>query len=122
MDLEADLEEAGLRVLAIASSVSQGLDALEKARPDLAILDVNLGNETSLPLAAELRRRRVPFIFATGYGDGEALPPAHAGVPVVRKPYDRRAIADALVRVATGNAAPGASHSSASRERQSPAA
>jgi light-regulated signal transduction histidine kinase (bacteriophytochrome)/CheY-like chemotaxis protein len=121
MDLEADLEEAGLRVLAIASSVSQGMDALEKARPDLAILDVNLGNETSLPLAAELRRRCIPFIFATGYGDGGALPAEYAGVPVVRKPYDRGAIADALVRVATENAAPGAFRPSASGERQSPA-
>ncbi|MCB9386171.1 MAG: hypothetical protein H6509_16295 [Bryobacterales bacterium] len=33
------------------------------------MLDVNLGKETSIELAGELRERGIPFVFATGYSD-----------------------------------------------------
>ena len=46
------------------------------------MLDVNLGSGNSFPVAEELRRRNIPFIFATGYGDGSAIPAGFA--PAVR--------------------------------------
>ena len=36
---------------------------------DAAILDINLGNETSFPIAQALMKRNIPFIFITGYDD-----------------------------------------------------
>lgn len=38
-------------------------------RFDFAVLDINLGFENSLSFADQLRRARVPFVFASGYGD-----------------------------------------------------
>jgi hypothetical protein len=35
---------------------------------DWAILDVNLDGQPSYPVADILKRTRVPFAFATGYG------------------------------------------------------
>ena len=53
----------------------------------LAVLDVNLGSETSQPVAEYLSASKVPFVLASGYsGAGTTLsqfPPA----PVVSKPF-----------------------------------
>lgn len=104
MDLEAQLQEAGLSVSGIANSVNQAMEAIAETRPDFAILDVNLGDETSIPVAVELRRRAIPYIFATGYGDSSTLPEEYKDIPIVRKPYEGRGIIEALARVETGRA------------------
>ena len=67
--------------------------------PDLAVLDVNLGAETSVPVARALRASGVPFVFATGYGSDFSLPEDLSGVPVVNKPYDIAEILRKLPRV-----------------------
>ena len=82
-----------------ANSASEALARLQAFKPDLAVLDVNLGHETSISVAEYLDRQRVPFVFATGYGDSAMIPPSFAGVPIVRKPYDGRALVTALNRV-----------------------
>ena len=109
MDLEGQLEEAQLAVFGIASSVRQAMDLIDASRPDLAVLDVNLGRETSLPVAARLRGLGVPFVFATGYGEAGTVPAEYADVPVVRKPYDRAAIVEALLQAGARSRAGSAS-------------
>ena len=92
LELEQMLEDAGLTVIATVTSSAAALQFLGRDLPDVAILDVNLGNdETSLQVAGALQSRNVPFIFATGYGDG-ILGPEFADIPVVRKPYARETI------------------------------
>ncbi len=62
---------------------------------------MNLGSETSLPVARRLAAVGIPFVFATGYGESFRIPPELGAVPLVRKPYT----ADTLRRVlATGRA------------------
>jgi hypothetical protein len=51
-------------------------------------------------VAYELAARGIPFIFATGYGDAGAAPTGFSA-PVVRKPYNVRQIAAALVAATT---------------------
>ena len=41
---------------------------------DVAVLDVNLGNETAEPVARELRARGTPFVVLSGYSS-EQHPP-----------------------------------------------
>jgi DNA-binding response OmpR family regulator len=80
------LEDAGYRVVK-ASRVAGAL-ALAEAEPiDAAILDVNLAGADVFPVADALRRRGVPFLFASGYGE-RGLPGAFAGSRVLQKPYD----------------------------------
>ena len=43
-----------------------------------------------------LQERGIPLIFVTGYGDLDALPAPLRGVPLLRKPVDRTALADIL--------------------------
>jgi hypothetical protein len=60
-----------------------------------AILDVNLRGERVYPVADMLRRRNVPFIFASGYGS-ELEPSEYANVPRCIKPVDFASLARAL--------------------------
>ena len=100
-DVESMLGEHGFRNVTTAPSVSEALRQLERFTPDVAILDVNLGSGTSLPIAQELLRREIPFVFATGYSDRATIP-GNMDVPVLRKPYESstliRAISRTLVR------------------------
>ncbi|CAI3802598.1 hypothetical protein DBADOPDK_03084 [Pseudomonas sp. MM223] len=72
------------------------MQLLASRKPDAAILDVNLGTGTSISVADELVRRQVPFLFATGYGDGISIPEHLNHVPVTRKPYDANSILASL--------------------------
>jgi light-regulated signal transduction histidine kinase (bacteriophytochrome) len=87
LDAEATLEKLGVRVVDMAPNASEALRLLEKSTPDFAVLDVNLGNESSFPVADRLLALNVPFVFATGYGKNIAFPDRFAHVPVVSKPY-----------------------------------
>ncbi len=98
LDLEMILEQAGLEVIGVARSTAEALRVLAGRLPDVAVLDVDLGGETSEALARELVARGVPFAFATGY---TATPeqPAGATAEVVRKPYDAAEIRSVLARL-----------------------
>lgn len=98
LDLEQILEEAGLKVIATVTSPAEALATLDRELPDVAILDVNLGDGNSEPIGHALRQRGVPFIFATGYGDA-GIGGDFADIPVVRKPYSRESILTELRRL-----------------------
>lgn len=95
MMIEDTLERIGFEVAGVAAKLA---DALSKARTmdfDAAILDVNLDGEKSFPVADVLAERGTPFVFASGYGR-DILPSRYAGVPVLVKPFEPRAVGEAL--------------------------
>ncbi|WP_435168547.1 HWE histidine kinase domain-containing protein [Falsirhodobacter sp. 1013] len=96
MDVEAMLEEAGFKRISLARNVAQALELVETGGIELAMLDVNLGSETSVAVAEALRGRGTPFVFATGYDETSALPETMRTVPIVRKPYDAENLIEAL--------------------------
>jgi len=87
LDVEAILAAAGAGSVATAATPDEALRLLASAAPEICVLDVNLGGDTSLPVADELVRRAIPFVFATGYNDRAVIPERLSHVPVVRKPY-----------------------------------
>jgi PAS domain S-box-containing protein len=95
LELEAGLIECGASVVATAADIGEATRMLALDF-DAAVLDANLNGASVTPVAEALARRGVPFIFATGYGDANAAP-AGFTAPVVRKPYNVRQIAAALV-------------------------
>lgn len=96
MDVEAMLEDHGVASVVTANSAADALSQLKTFTPDVAVLDVNLGDGTSAPVAEELKKRGVPFVFATGYGDRAIIPPAFQDAPMVRKPYDSGTLVAAM--------------------------
>ncbi len=69
MDVALMVEEAGGVVIGPFHRSAEALASLEKNRPDLAIIDFNLGNHTSERLAEVLNERGIPLIFLTGHSD-----------------------------------------------------
>ena len=94
MALEDAIEEAGA-VPVIAGSIEQAEAILAGSQVDIAVLDVNIHGKQSYGIAAELGRRCIPFVFASGYGN-TVHPPEFAAVPTVGKPYQIASIAEVL--------------------------
>ncbi|MDH7805100.1 MULTISPECIES: HWE histidine kinase domain-containing protein [unclassified Rhizobium] len=92
MDVENMLEDNGIKTIETATSSAMAIEKLKSYVPDVAILDINLGSDTSIAVARELHRRGIPFLFATGYADASMVPDDFGNVPVIRKPYDEDAL------------------------------
>jgi len=92
MIIALDAEDIILRLggssVHTVSSVREALETIEQSPITFALLDFNLGDETSLDVALMLHARSIPFMFATGYGEDLRVPPELAHVRVITKPYD----------------------------------
>ena len=97
MLIEDILGEMGVEVVGPATRNAQAIGLLAEGPVDAAILDVNLGAETTVPTARELRARGIPFAFATGYG-AAGVPPEFAGQATLPKPFREADLRDALAR------------------------
>jgi CheY-like chemotaxis protein len=86
--LEAVLESMGHQVLGPIATVGKALAVLKgDVLPDAAILDLNLRGEVSSPVAEELARRHIPFVFATGYEVDPELKERFPSTLWLHKPY-----------------------------------
>jgi CheY-like chemotaxis protein len=97
LDAEDMMRQLGVATVRITSNVSQALKEIAERPPDFALLDVNLGDETSFEIADRLSELNIRFAFATGYGDDLAFPPALGVAPKLRKPYTSQSIKDVLI-------------------------
>ncbi|MEB3416532.1 HWE histidine kinase domain-containing protein [Alteriqipengyuania sp. WL0013] len=98
LDAEDQLRDMGVGEVVLAASNNAALRALDEGIT-IAMLDFNLGDETSLPIAEKLREKGVPFFFASGYGAGDVLPAEFADVHVITKPYSRDQIEQAIAQI-----------------------
>ena len=96
--LEDMLLELGCLVVGPALRLQPALELAAAEQLDGAVLDINLGDERSFPVAEILRGRTVPFLFASGYGGSGLEPPFHEA-PVLSKPYCLSALEEALRRL-----------------------
>jgi len=87
LNAEELLREIGANEVVVANSVAEAQSCCDKYDFDFALLDLNLGNETSIGIANRLRDARVPFVFASGYDDYRLLPADLGHYPILRKPY-----------------------------------
>jgi len=100
LQLESELAERGYRIVGPAQSLEEGLDLTRSERFDAAVLDINLGEESSLPIAEELAAAGTPFAFMTGYPDTLLIPPHLRTIPAIRKPFQVEALLGLLQELA----------------------
>lgn len=115
MLIEDHLAELGYDVAPAVSTVAEALGAIDSRKPDVALLDVNLGGTMSFPVADALRERGIPFLFLTGYGRA-GIPAAYADCLVLQKPFRRRELEVHLARLANAPGANGAAVMAARQE------
>jgi len=94
-DLADRFQELGVEVLGPAGTVAEALRLADSPGIDAAVLDVNLRGERVYPVADLLRQRRVPFVFASGYGS-ELEPAIYSNIPRCIKPVHFATLAQAL--------------------------
>ena len=87
MHAEDLLRDLGAEVVHVANSVTAALEILDSVPVTFAVLDVNLGNETSVQVARRLASAKVPFILATGYGTKNDFGDVYPVSPILKKPY-----------------------------------
>jgi DNA-binding response OmpR family regulator len=90
MLVEDELRDAGAEVLGPAPTVGHALRLIEAAAADggitAAVLDINLDGRRVDAVADRLAALGVPFLFATGYGEG-CDTGGHGAAPVLSKPF-----------------------------------
>jgi DNA-binding NtrC family response regulator len=88
MLVEDWLRESGCEAAGPAASVADALDLIEREgdRLDGALIDVQLADGESYPVADALALRGIPFAFVTGHGVG-GLAPAYRQALTLNKPF-----------------------------------
>ena len=94
--IAAILGEIGCAVVGPAPRLEPALALAGEAELEGAILDLNLAGDLSIPVAAKLLARNIPFIFITGYDQAEALPPEYRALPRLTKPFHAEELVAAL--------------------------
>lgn len=99
--IEDMLTGLGVGAIRHAARVGDALSLIEQRKPDLALLDVNLGGEYAYEIAERLKARAVPLAFMTGYGT-DHLPSKWSTYPVLQKPFDVQTLASRLASALGG--------------------
>ena len=97
LDTEENLKRLGVAEVQLESSVTGALAAIADDPPDFAIIDFNLGGESSEPIAEALRAAGVRFVLATGYAEAAGGFERLGAEAVLRKPYGMTEIERLLV-------------------------
>ena len=93
--LQDMLTDIGCTVIGPAGRAVHAMVLIDVETIDAAVLDINLGGETSYLVADLLAARGVPFVFSTGY-DQDGLIPAYRAFPTLQKPYQHSELARTL--------------------------
>lgn len=95
-DLRQILSEQNAEVLGPVPTMAEALAVIHNDQPiDCAVLDVNLGGKAVFPISVALMERKIPFLFATGYGDSQ-IPNQFSNIVRLEKPFISSALISAL--------------------------
>lgn len=85
MMTEDMLVACGHSVAGVATTPEEARQAIAAGGFDAALLDIRLGDTTSVDAADQLRANKIPFLFTTG--GPEAIGAAYRNVRTLAKPY-----------------------------------
>jgi CheY-like chemotaxis protein len=95
MLLQDFLEDMGCEVVGVASRLKEALEKIDSLTFDVAILDVNLNGQQTLPVAQALLTGGRAIVFATGYA-ATTVPPEFRAVPILQKPFQQQDLERAM--------------------------
>ena len=93
LDTEECLLTLGAEEVVVQATVAGALEALSQGPFDFALLDFNLGSESSEAVAEALCDRGIPFWLATGYGEMADKLAELGARGLLIKPYGREELA-----------------------------
>jgi CheY-like chemotaxis protein len=89
------LKDAGFEIVGPAPRTAEAMDLLASGTVDAAALDIRLDGAQSYPVAEELARRNIPFVFMSGYNERD-LPDKFKGRPFLTKPVNHSQVVKAV--------------------------
>lgn len=92
-DIAMGLEDIGHKVCGIFYAANKAKEALSKLKPDLALLDIDLGGGMDgIDIAHHLNTLQIPFVFLTSFADQSTLERVKATKPYgyIVKPFDEK--------------------------------
>jgi light-regulated signal transduction histidine kinase (bacteriophytochrome)/CheY-like chemotaxis protein len=99
---ESMLQQLGCSTVITAGTADDALRLLRTQTVGLALLDVNLGDHSSEPVARRLAELGVPMLVTTGYSDTDSVPEPLRRVRRLSKPYTKTELTQAITRVLAG--------------------
>lgn len=96
MEAEDRLRSLGATRCHVAGNVTAALNIARRFDLAFALLDVNLGTETSEPIARHLALHKVPYVVASGYGSDARDSGVNEGDVSITKPYSQADLAKAI--------------------------
>jgi CheY-like chemotaxis protein len=96
MEIEDILKSLGVEHVEIATNSAEANALIDAKSFDFALLDVNLGAETSFDFAGILVARGVPFGFVSGYGEDTSFPAPLRDIPRISKPFNEMSLGSLL--------------------------
>lgn len=102
LEAEDILTSIGIESVEIAGNVAEAQALIAEQSFDFALLDVNLGSQTSFDFAGLLIERGIAFGFVSGYGDDFVFPPALRDISRITKPFNESLVAGLLATALAG--------------------
>jgi DNA-binding response OmpR family regulator len=87
MDLEDMVRTSGFKFIDLATNLAQAKELLKTSKYRIVLLDLKLGNESSMSLVQMLKMQKIPFALTTGYVVEADSSSVFHGIPVIPKPY-----------------------------------
>ncbi len=91
-DLASTVRALGYTVIGPVASVEDGVRLVGEQPVHMAILDINVTGGSVRPVAEELRDRKTPFVFITGYASPDLDPEMLHYAKRLLKPIDARTL------------------------------
>jgi CheY-like chemotaxis protein len=102
LDAKQILQSLGIDKVEIVATLEGAAKRAEEGQFDLAVLDVNINGQFSLPIARTFGRRGIPVVFASGYELRDRTLLDFENAVCVTKPYTsaclQKAVSAALAK------------------------
>lgn len=106
LDASEMLSEMGADNVRVASNFDEASACIAEGGFDMAILDVNLNGQLSLPIARALKDKGTPLMFTTGYSLKHRPVPGLENCVCVSKPYTADKLRDGIAATLRNPAPP----------------
>jgi DNA-binding LytR/AlgR family response regulator len=97
-DLEKALRAGGAEVIGPFADLESARHQVAQGGFDVAVIDINLRDQTTYVIADELRSANIPLLFATGYSE-EAIPARFHDIRRWEKPYELEMLVEDVAKL-----------------------
>ena len=88
-----------VKVIGVCKDVKEGVLAIEECKPQLVLLDIQLGTQTSFEILDEVRYTDFKIIFVTAYNEYAVRAFQYSAVDYVVKPINPERLQQAIQKV-----------------------